>query len=107
MRQEVPFVNTIDQEIQVGDKVVVITKSCQRIRTSVGTYLGLTENGNVQARVKSKVYRCFNKQTNEQVSWQAYYKAPYNERRENFEGRYVDGERISTLQRNRVFKLAA
>lgn len=107
MRQEVPFVNDIGQEIQVGDKVVVVTKSTQRVRSSVGVYLGLTENGNVQARVKCKVYGCFNKETNERVSWHEFYKASYNDRRERFEGKYMDGERISTLQCNRIFKLAA
>lgn len=134
---EVPFTNSIDQVINPGDQVVIVTTGYgHQVSTTPGTYLGLHPNGGVQCikKVKTgfyvvkgtdeKIHHSFFNEMNSKLSafaaeWRknnpgkyAYYSEPeYKAIRDEYMNQietasgYID--RRTTLQRNRIFKLAA
>lgn len=130
------FKNDIDQLINPGDDVVIVTTGYgHQVRTKKGTYVGIHENGGVQCIVKERRSFWVFKTTRERVtasffsernqklsafaaSYRAetgkfdYYNQPeYNninsEYQDQIEIEYEGFDRRTTLQRNRVYKLAA
>jgi hypothetical protein len=133
----VSFKNDIGQEINPGDPVVIVTTGYgHNVNTYAGTYLGMHKNGKgVQCEKQIKTTYYAFKDTGERVAWTyfgemndklnafgrefraagkgtMYYSDPeYKAIREEYMNRvetkseYV--ARRTTLQRNRVYKLAA
>lgn len=100
MREELNFVNHIGQEIEPGDKVIVITHCTGSTKTYQGVYLGLYgPRGRVQARVQTDTYMWVNKLTGEP---QRYDLIPADAR--SYQKAKVD--RITTLQKNLIYKIA-
>ena len=119
-REAIPFTNDFGQVINTGDDVVVVTTCTGNTNTRKGKYVGM-RGKSVQAEVPSSSYAYFVKGTDE--------RAPHNfhERLRNaglkyptpewtalrdeiygpYEYRRTEGTRITTLQYNRVYKLAA
>lgn len=97
-RKAIPFTNTLGQIINVGDNVVAVTVSTQRVSMRPGQYLGQTDSGNCQVMVEGHRYETRYTDTNELVKWSTFdrnrphatNKVPYN--------------RITTLQLNRIIK---
>lgn len=129
-RQEVPFTNDLGQTIQVGDEVVVVTMCTKSVYTNRGKYIGL-RNGNVQAELALEMNVLVDKETREQVNiwkileeegvgypYRIRYGTPeykealerYNTRRQEIMAKCEYEKRpytrVTTLQRNRIYKLA-
>lgn len=98
-REAVPFTNSIGQVINPGDDVAVITHCTGSTITYKGKYLGMRGN-KVQAVVEDDSYTWVNSVTGEVGS---YYNIPAEVRKYQ----KCKRDRITTLQRNRIFKLAA
>lgn len=131
------YTNNIGQVINPGDEVVIITTGYgHNVNTCKGTYIGLHKNGGAQCikKVRSSFY--VNKATGERINgsyfsemnsklnafattWRAnnpgkyaYYSEPdyqaiYEEYMSKVELKYEYVDRHTTLQRNRVYKIAA
>ncbi len=99
IREEIPYTNSSGQVINPGDDVLVVTVSTGCVMTYTGKYLGM--NGkSVQAVVEDDGYVWVDKRTGEAGS---FYKIPAE-----FRGyQKVKRNRITTLQRNRIYKIAA
>lgn len=97
------FTNDLDQTITPGDEVIVVTETYKTVSVRKGTFLGWSEAGNLQVRVPERWGRgeWFDKRTNEAGS---YSSIPQEHRgyRTKPKGTY-----IATLQRNRIYKVAA
>lgn len=133
----VEFKNNIGQTINPGDEVVIVTTGYgHNVNTYKGIYLGLHKNGGAQCIKKVKTSFYAFKDTGERVhysyfsemnaklnafatEWRknnpgkyAYYTEPeyvairaeYNDK---IELKYDIVDRRTTLQRNRIYKLAA
>ena len=98
-REVSPFTNDFGQVINPGDEVVVVTTCTGNTNTQKGKYVGM-RGKSVQAEVEYMKYEWYNKETNEIGS---YYKIPTEQRAI----RRVPAKRITTLQYNRIYKLAA
>lgn len=133
----VAFTNDIGQVINPGDEVIIVTTGYSHsVSTNKGTYIGLHKNGGAQCVKKVKTTYYAFKDTGERVPWTyfgemnnklnawaieyrknnpgkyGYYNEPeYKALREESMIRvetkteYVD--RRTTLQLNRIYKLAA
>lgn len=119
-REAVSFTNEIGQVIHPGDDVIVVTTCTGSTSTQKGRYIGM--NGKrVQAEVPSAHWTYFVKGTDERAPynftdrlWKASlkynspeWKALRDEVYAPYEYRRVVGTRITTLQYNRIYKLAA
>jgi hypothetical protein len=98
-RVEVPFTNEFGQVIQPGDEVLVVTMCTKTLNMQRGTYLGL-RNRSVQVRVPDNSWEWYNKETGLPGS---YYSIPASLREYR---KKVNATRISTLQLNRIYKIA-
>lgn len=133
----IAFTNDIGQVINPGDEVVIVTTGySHQVSTHKGTYIGCHTNGGTQCVKKVKTSYYAYKGTNDRVdyslfaemnsklrAWAAEYRAKnpgkygyYNEpeymaiREElmsKVEMKYEYVDRRTTLQRNRIYKLAA
>lgn len=133
----VAYTNNIGQVINPGDEVVIVTTGYgHQVNTYKGTYIGLHKNGGAQCvkKVQSSFYA--DKATGERIAYSyftemnsklnafaatwrannpgkyAYYSEPdYLAIREEYmskvELKYEYVDRRTTLQRNRVYKIAA
>lgn len=90
------FTNEFGQVITEGDEVVVVTTGYSRVYTSKGIFKGVHKNGGVQVEVPSKQFRTVDENGKA---------TPYKIGGLNKYG-YVYGTRLTTLQLNRVYKLA-
>jgi len=98
-RDEVPFTNASGQVINPGDDVLVVTVCTGSVYTYTGKYLGM-RGKSVQALVEDDSYTWVDSRTGQAGS---YYNIPSEFRKYQKSKR----NRISTLQRNRVYKIAA
>lgn len=98
-RNVVPFTNDFGQVINPGDEVVVVTTCTGSTNTAKGVYVGM-HGKSVQAEVEYTKFEWYNKETDKAGS---YYHIP-SELRSH---RRVPSKRITTLQQNRIYKLAA
>lgn len=119
-REAIPFTNDFGQVINPGDDVVVVTTRTGNTNTQKGKYVGM-RGKSVQAEVPSSSYAYFVKGTDERAPhnfsdrlWKAGLKyntpewtALHDEVCGPYEYRRTEGTRITTLQYNRVYKLAA
>lgn len=136
MTNPVPFTNDIGQTINPGDEVVIVTTGYgHQVNTARGIYLSLKDKGGVQCIKKVKTSYYAFKDTGERVHWSyfnemnkkleawakewrnknpgkyGYYNEPeYKELRseamDKVEMKYELVDRRTTLQRNRIYKLA-
>ena len=131
----VEFTNNIGQTIQPGDEVVIVTSS-HSVSTNKGVYVGIHSGGGVSCVKKVKtsyyvykadgieVHYSFFEQMNKQLNawakeWRAnnpgkyahYLEPEYKAIREEYmskvETKYKFVDRRTTLQRNRIYKIAA
>ena len=132
----VKFTNNIDQVINPGDEVVIVTTGYNHnVNVTRGTYLGLHGNGRAQCvkKVKTSYYAfkdtCervplayFNEMNQKLSAWTAewrknnpgkyaYYSEPeyktiQDEYKNKVEIKYEIVDRRTTLQLNRIYKLA-
>lgn len=102
-REAVSFTNDLGQVINPGDEVVVVTETYKTVSVRKGTFLGWSEAGNLQVRVPERWGRgeWVDKRTGETGS---YSKIPQEHREYRIKPK---GTYIATLQRNRIYKLAA
>lgn len=119
-REAIPFTNDFGQVINPGDDVVVVTTCTGNTNTQKGKYVGM-RGKSVQAEVPSGSYAYFVKGTDERAPhnfhdrlWKAglkYNTPEWKELRDEvygpYEYRQTGGTRITTLQYNRIYKLAA
>ena len=98
-REAIPFTNDFGQTINPGDEVIVITTCTKSTNTRKGKYVGMSGKS-VQAEVEYTKFEWYNKETGEAGS---YYKIPLEQRSH----RRVPAKRITTLNYNRIYKLAA
>lgn len=91
------FTNEFGQVIRSGDEVVIVTTGYGHyVSTTKGVFVGRHKNGGVQVIVDYRNYTTVDDDGNP---------VPYNRHGANKYG-YVNGKRITTLQLNRVYKLA-
>lgn len=131
----VEFTNNIGQTIQPGDEVVIVTSS-YNVSTNKGVYVGIHPGGGVSCvkKVKTSYYAYkadgiavhvsfFTEMNNKLSAWSnewrannpgkyAYYNEPdYKAIREEYmskvETKYKFVDRRTTLQRNRIYKIAS
>lgn len=137
MTNAVPFTNNIGQVIQPGDEVVIVTTGySHRVNTCKGTYLGLHKNNGAQCvkQIRTSYYTFKNtgervpssfwaEMQAEQTAWisnyvknnpgsYSYYTDPeYKAIRASYfdqiETQYYMIDRRTTLQRNRIYKIAS
>jgi hypothetical protein len=119
-REVIPFTNDFGQVINPGDDVVVVTTCTGSTNTQKGKYVGM-HGKSVQAEVPSSSYAYFVKGSDERAPHNFHnelYKSGFNWNtpewkalREKvyapYEYRKIHGTRITTLQYNRIYKLAA
>ena len=119
-REAIPFTNDFGQVINPGDEVVVVTTCTGNTNTQKGKYVGM-RGKYVQAEVPSNAWAYFYKDTGERAPynfgaelWNSglkYNTPEYTALREKIYGRVeyrkTGGTRITTLQYNRIYKLAA
>jgi len=118
-REEVPFTNRYEQVINPGDEVVVVTHCTGSTCTAKGKYLGMVGK-RVQAQVEVNSNRWFSKETGEYTPnfLSPLYKAGFkwnspeyvklrDELMAQHETKLVTTYRVTTLNANRIFKLAA
>lgn len=96
--QEVPFKNDIGQTIVPGDRVVTVTTGFgHQVDVRPGTYVG-TVNGHPSILVEQRVWGYWDKD-GKNVGWKAAGHM-------HISGSYGETTRRTTLQRNRVYKIA-
>lgn len=98
-RDEVPFTNASDQVINPGDDVLVVTVCTGSVYTYTGKYLGM-RGKSVQAVVEDDNYTWVDSRTGEAGT---YCNIPS----EFLKYKKCKRNRIITLQRNRIYKIAA
>lgn len=93
------FTNDIGQEIRPGDDVVVVTVSTGRVNARVGVFLGWSEGGSLQCRVTDNSYTWTDTRTG---AAGRFSDIPAEFRK------YAKADRlvITTLQRNRIYRVA-
>lgn len=97
------FVNHLNQEINPGDKVVVVTTGySHRVNVREGIFIGVHKNGGVQCEVDSEKYDWYDKRTDVSRSYSSFNADEIEHRGI----RKVLFKRRTTLQLNRVYKLA-
>lgn len=94
--REVPFTNDIGQTINPGDPVVSVTTSYSSPSVRKGVYIGLNKKNKVQIRAEFADYGWVSSKTGEACQ--------YNDRDAAFSKYKI--ERLSTLQLNRIYKIA-
>lgn len=136
MTHEIEYTNDIGQTLRPGDEVIIVTTGYSHsVSTNKGVYLGVHENGGVQCSKKVKTRFYVFTDTSERVpssfwqelndrrnAWaknycettgkydyysQPEYKAIQSEAMAKVKIKYEFVDRRTTLQRNRVYKLAA
>ena len=118
-REEVPFTNRFEQVINPGDEVVVVTHCTGSTCTAKGKYLGMVGK-RVQAEVEVKSNQWFSKATGEKnnsflaplhksgLKWNSPdYVKMRDDLMAQHEMKLVTSYRVTTLNANRIFKLAA
>ena len=93
---EIPFINDIGQTINPGDQIISLTTSWSNPHIRKGVYTGLNEKNKVQILSEFGRYRWVSSKTGEVCR--------YNDPDAVFQKYTVP--RHSTLNRNRIYKIA-
>lgn len=112
VRIEAPIIGYFDEQVNVGDQVMVLTTSCGVPSLNKGTYLGYVEGQSwggkiqrAQVAVESKRYVQLKPDGTEFVWAKDYDRNTFNEVSKTLTRKFLPYTRISTLNLNRIATL--